>query len=151
MKHRALAFALCIGISAAVHAQVTVTQAWVRATVPAQKATGAYMDIRSAENASLVGASSPAAKIVEVHKMAMENNVMKMRAVKSLALPAGKPVQLKPGGGYHFMMVDLAKPLKKGDVVTITLTIEGKDRKRQTVEVRAEVRDLAAPPASHDH
>ena len=150
MKHRALAFALCLGLSAMAQAQVTVTQAWVRATVPAQKTTGAYMEIRSAENARLVGASSPAAKIVELHEMAMENNVMKMRAVKSLALPAGKPVQLKPGG-YHFMMVDLAKPLKKGDVIPITLTIEGNDRKRQRVEVRAEVRDLAAPAASHGH
>lgn len=150
MKHRVLTFALCLGLSAVAQAQVTVTQAWVRATVPAQKATGAYMEIRSAENARLVGASSPAAKIVEVHEMTMESNIMKMRAVKSLALPAGKPVQLKPGG-YHFMMVDVAKPLKKGDVVPITLTIEGKDRKRQRVEVRAEVRDLAAPAASHGH
>ena len=120
-------------------AQVTVTEAWVRGTVPAQKATGAFMKLKSADEAKLVGAASPAAKIVEVHEMSMKDNVMQMRAVDAIALPAGKLVELKPGG-YHVMFVDLVKPLEKGASVPITLTFVGKDGKKVTQEVKAEVR-----------
>ena len=68
---------------------------------------------------------------------------MKMRAVPGLELPAGKPVDLKPGG-YHVMLMDLKQPLKAGDTVPLTLVVEGKDKKRQTVEVKATVRELGA-------
>jgi copper(I)-binding protein len=85
-------------------AQVTVKDPWVRATVPAQKATGAFMQITSAQDARLVEARSPVAGVVEVHEMVMEKEVMKMRAIKGLDLPAGKTVELKPGG-YHVMLM----------------------------------------------
>jgi hypothetical protein len=107
-----------------------------------------FMTLTSKEDARLVGASSPAAKIVEVHEMTMDNNVMKMREVKAVALPAGKPVQLKPGG-YHVMLIDLARPLEPGQKVPVTLTIEGKDGKRTTVEATAEVRPATGMPAKH--
>ena len=125
-------------------AEVTVTEAWVRGTVAAQKATGAFMKIRSTEDAKLVGAASPSASIVEVHEMAMKDNVMTMRAVDELPLPAGKTVELKPGG-YHVMLIDLVKPLATGDKVPVTLTIVGKDGKKSTLEVKAEVRAMGAP------
>jgi len=123
------------------NAEVTVTDAWVRGTVPAQTSTGAYMKIKSTEDAKIVAASSPAAKMVEIHEMAMANGVMEMKAMGVLPLPAGKPVELK-SGGYHLMMMDLAKPLKAGDKVPITFTVEGKDGKKTTVEVKADVRPL---------
>jgi copper(I)-binding protein len=86
--------------------------------------------------------------------MKMDGGVMKMRAVARLDLPAGKPVKLQPGG-YHVMLMDLKQPLKKGDLVPLTLKFEGKDKSVETIEVKAEVRDLttAAPPAAaaHDH
>jgi len=126
-------------------AQVKVKSAWVRGTVAAQKTTGAYMEIFSARGASLVGAESTAAGAVEVHRMSMDKNVMRMRAVPRLELPAGKTVELKPGG-YHMMLVDLKKPLKKGDSVPIRLKIEDKDKTVSTVEVKAEVRDATAAP-----
>ena len=126
-------------------AEVTVTEAWVRGTVAAQKATGAFMKIRSTEDAKLVGAASSSASIVEVHEMAMKDNVMTMRAVDALPLPAGKTVELKPGG-YHVMLIDLVKPLGKGDTVPVTLTIVGKDGRKSTLEVKAEVRELGAAP-----
>jgi copper(I)-binding protein len=129
-----------------VAAEVTVTDAWVRGTVPAQKATGAFMKVKSADEAKIVAASSPAAKVVEVHEMTMKDNVMQMRAVDALALPAGKTVDLQPGG-YHVMLIDLVKPLAKGETVPITLTVQGKDGKRTTTEVKAEVR--AAGGAAH--
>ncbi len=125
-------------------AEVTVTDAWVRGTVPAQRATGAFMKIKSSEDAKIVAAASPAAKTVEIHEMLMKGGTMEMRALPALALPAGEMVELK-SGGYHVMLMDLAKPLIKGDTVPITFTVEGKDRKRTTVQVKAEVRPLTFP------
>jgi copper(I)-binding protein len=124
-------------------AQVTISNPWVRGTVGGMKATGAFMEISSRADTRLVGAASPAAKVVEVHEMAMVDNVMRMRAIPAIAVPAGKPVELKPGG-YHVMLIDLVKPLEPGATVPITLTFEGKDGKRETVQVKAEVRPLTA-------
>lgn len=133
----------------AVQAQLSVKDAWVRGTVPQQKATGAFGQITSVQGARLVSATSPVAGVVEIHEMAMEGNVMKMRAVTALDLPAGKPVDLKPGG-YHLMMLDLKSTLKAGDLVPITLVVEGADKKRETVELSLPVRALgsAAPAAA---
>jgi copper(I)-binding protein len=127
-----------------VMAQVTVKDPWVRATVPAQKATGAFMQITSAQDARLVEARSPVAGVVEVHEMVMEKEVMKMRAIKGLDLPAGKTVELKPGG-YHVMLMDLKEQMKEGATVPVTLVIEGKDKKRSTVELKAPVKPLTTP------
>ena len=126
-------------------AQTTVSEPWVRGTVTQQKVTGAFMTLTSAQGAKLLSAASPVAGVVEVHEMAMEGNTMKMRAVPALELPAGKAVQLKPGG-YHVMLIDLKQPLKEGDTVPITLTIEGKDGKKESLSVTAPVRALAAAP-----
>ena len=125
-------------------AEVTVKDSWVRGTTPAQKATGAFMEITSSEAAALLTASSPVAGVVEIHTMKMEDGVMKMRALSKLDLPAGKAVKLAPGGN-HVMLMDLKQQMKKGDVVPITLKIEGADKKVQTLEIKAEVRDLATP------
>jgi len=128
-------------------AQVTVTDAWVRGTVPRQKGTGAYMQLTSAADMTLIGVASPAAKVAEIHEMAQDGNMMRMRAVDQLALPAGKAVALKPGG-YHVMLMDLAHPLKEGDVVPVTLTFADKAGKKVTQEIKAPVLGLtAAMPA----
>jgi len=76
--------------------------------------------------------------------MAMDNNVMKMRQIPALDLPAGKAVELKPGG-YHLMLMDLKQQVKAGDTVPLTLVFEDKAGKRESVEVKAEVRALGAP------
>ena len=119
-------------------AQVTVTDPWVRGTVPGQMATGAFMQLKSAKDAKLVEANSPIAGVVEIHEMKLENNVMRMRAVPALDLPAGRTVDLKPGG-YHVMLMDLKQQMKEGEVVPVTLVIES-GGKRETVEVKAKVR-----------
>lgn len=133
-------------------AQTEVKDAWVRGTVVQQKATGAFMQLTSKQGGKLVAAASPVAGVVEIHEMKMEGNMMKMAAVAGLELPAGKAVELKPGG-YHVMLMDLKQALKAGDTVPLTLTVEGKDGKKETVEVQAPVRALgaAAPQAGHDH
>ena len=76
---------------------------------------------------------------------------MKMRAIPGLDLPARKAVELKPGG-YHVMLMDLKRELKDGEQVPITLVVEGKDGKRESVQVTAPVKPLAASaPAKHGH
>jgi periplasmic copper chaperone A len=101
-------------------APVEVQNAWVRSTVPGQKGTGAFMNLTAKQGMQLVGVASPAAAVAEVHEMKMEGEVMKMRAVAALDLPAGKAVQLKPGG-YHLMLLDLKAPLLPGSLVPVTL------------------------------
>ena len=144
------ALAAALAWAPSTSAQVTVTDAWVRGTVTGQKATGAFMQLKSPADTALVAAASPVAKIVEIHEMKMEGSMMRMNAVDRLALPAGKAVDLKPGG-YHVMLMDLVKPLQAGDTVPLQLTFEDRAGKKQTVEVKAVVRPLAAsgsPPAA---
>ena len=135
-------------------ADVKVDDPWVRGTVKGQMATGAFMAITASEAAALVSASSPVAGVVEIHTMKMEDGVMKMRQIPRLDLPAGKPVALEPGG-YHVMLMDLKQPLKAGEMVPITLKLEGRDKAVTTLDVQAEVRPLnAAVPAKgmeHKH
>ncbi|MFC0168371.1 copper chaperone PCu(A)C [Pseudoduganella danionis] len=128
-------------------AQVTVSEAWVRGTVAQQKATGAFMTLSAAQDSRLVAASSPVAGTVEVHEMSMSNDVMRMRQLDSLALPAGKPVKLVPGG-YHLMLMQLQRPLADGDKVPLTLEIEDAKQVRSKVTVEAVVRPLAG---GHQH
>ncbi|HRD97297.1 MAG TPA: copper chaperone PCu(A)C [Rubrivivax sp.] len=132
-------------------AQTTVAEPWVRGTVAQQKATGMFANITSAKGGKLVSASSPVAGVVEIHEMAMEGNLMKMRALPAgLDLPAGKAVALKPGG-YHVMLMDLKQQLKPGETVPVTLVFEAADKTRETVEVKAPVKALNAAPMEHKH
>jgi copper(I)-binding protein len=144
MKSKRLFFVLAaIALAQSAAAQVTIADPWVRGTVAGQMATGAFMRLQSATDTTLVGVSSPAAKIVEVHEMKIDGGKMKMSAVDRLPLPAGKAVELKPGG-YHVMLMDLVQPLKEGDTVPLKLTLEDKVGKKTTVEVRAPVKALTA-------
>ena len=151
-----VALALC-GLAQA-QAQVNVQDAWVRGTVATQKVTGAFMTLTAPAAARLVAVRTPVAGRVEIHEMAQQDGVMKMRLLTSgLALPAGQAVELKPGG-YHLMLVDLKQPVKAGDTVPLTLVVEGADGTRRNVEVKAEVKPLgAAAPAAmpmhdaHEH
>ena len=80
----------------------------------------------------------------------MDGNVMKMRAVIGLDLPAGKAVELKPGG-YHLMLMDLKQELKAGESVPVTLVIEGTGGKRESVDVKAPVKALADSSGHKKH
>ena len=148
---RTLFLAAALAAAPATFAQVAVSDAWVRGTVAGQKATGAFMQLKADADVSLVGASSPAAGIVEIHEMRMDAGVMRMSAISALPLPAGKAVELKPGG-YHVMLMALKAPLKEGDTVPVTLTFKDKDGKASTLLVNAPVKALtAAPPAAAAH
>ena len=130
---------------------VTVKDAWIRGTVQGQSTAGAFMEITGKSAVRLVGVSSPLTQTVEVHHMTMENGVMKMFPVKGIDVPAGKTVKLAPGG-YHVMLMNLQKPLNAGDKVPLKLTFESADKKRETLELSVEVRDLKGQPAAqHKH
>ena len=122
-------------------AAVTATDAWVRGTVPAQSSTGAFLTLQSSEDARVVGVTTPAARSATIHESRVEAGRAMMQPVEKLALPAGKPVELRPGG-YHVMLEGLAKPLVAGDRVPFTFTIEDKSGKRSRIEVEAAVRPL---------
>lgn len=128
-------------------ASVEIKDPWVRATVAQQKATGAFMQLTAKADSKLVEVKSPVAGVVEIHEMAMEKDVMKMRQVPGLALPAGKAVDLKPGG-YHVMLLDLKAQVKAGDVVPFTLVFEGKNGQRENVEIKALARPLNSAAAA---
>lgn len=138
------------GLLASAHAmaQVDVSDAWVRGTVPAQTASGAFMTLHAHDNARLVGVSSPVAT-AELHEMKMDNNVMRMRQIPALDLPKMQDVQLKPGG-YHVMLMGLKQQLKAGDTVPITLKIEQNGKVTEQT-VKAEVRDVTATAQSGGH
>ena len=135
-------------------AAVKVEGAWARASVQGQKATGAFMRLTAPDGARLVRAESPAAGVTEVHEMKMEGDVMKMRAIPALDLPAGKTVELKPGG-YHVMLLDLKAPLAKDTTVPVTLTFKdakGAESKQElNLPVATTAPGAAAAPAAADH
>ena len=148
---RTLTLATAMAAAGAAHAQVTVKDAWVRATVAQQKATGAFMQIHSSEAVRLVQVQSPIAGVAEVHEMALEGDVMKMRALPALPLSAGQPMTLRPGG-HHIMLLDLHQQVKPGDTVPLTLTFEAAGGQRHSLQVQATARALgASAPAGHGH
>ena len=134
---------------ACAHAQVAVSDPWVRATVPAQKVTGAFMRVQAAVPLRLVGVQADVAGRTELHAMAMDGQTMRMRRVDAIELPAGKGVNLA-SGGYHLMLMDLKRQVKDGESVTLTLTVQDATGKRQDVKVAAPVRPLTySPHAGH--
>ena len=137
--------------AAAAHAQpVTVKDAWIRAPAPGQKVAGAYMELLSRTTTTLISVTSPVAGRVELHNTTMEDGVMKMRSVGRIELPGGRPVKLAPAG-LHAMLIDLKRPLKPGDKVPLTLTVEQENTSRSIFTVQAEVRPAAAADAHHQH
>ena len=127
--------------ASAAFAQVTVSDPWIRATVPAQKTAGAFMQLRSATATRLVGVQTPVAGRAEVHQMGMEGQTMRMQKVDGIDLPAGQTVNLA-SGGYHVMLFDLKRQLKDGEQVPLTLTFVGADKKRENVTVQVPVKPL---------
>lgn len=141
MRFGTVVLALCLALSSGAYAQVSIQQPWVRSTVPGQKVAGAFMTIASPASVSLTGGSSPASRKVEIHQTVKEGEVMRMVPLARLDVPAGKSVELKPGS-YHLMLIDIVKPLAKGESVPIRLTFEQPGKPAQTVEFKAEVRDV---------
>ncbi len=122
---------------------VQIENAYTRATVPGQQVAGGFMKIENKGGVDLlVSASSPVAGEVQLHEMAMEGNVMKMRQVKDIPVPAGGAVELKPGG-MHLMFMNIKAPLTAGETVPVKL----KFAKAGEVEVKMPVNAMGNPGA----
>lgn len=127
-------------------------QAWARATVQGQTGTGAFMRLTASEPLTVTRVVSPAAGVAEIHEMKMEGDVMRMRALPSLPLAAGKPVELRPGG-HHLMLMELKMPLQPGTQVPVTLHYtDAKGQAGQlTLSVPVAVRAPAGVAPAHKH
>ncbi|MCE1113677.1 MULTISPECIES: copper chaperone PCu(A)C [Pseudomonas] len=147
---RTLAALALFGLALPALAQTTVSDAWVRASVAHQQSTGAFMTLTASSDSKLVSVASPVAKTVQVHEMTMNGDVMGMREVKAVELPAGKPVTLDPNG-LHVMLMGLNQQVKDGEQVPLTLTIVDAKGAKETVQVQAPVRPLNAEAGAHDH
>ncbi|MBC7706502.1 MAG: copper chaperone PCu(A)C [Rhodoferax sp.] len=150
MKFPVLSIALALICGVAQAQSVEVKDAWIRTSVQGQMSTGAFMKITARENMKLVSVSTPVAGVAEVHEMKMEGDVMKMRAVKGgLDLPAGKTVELSPGG-YHLMVMDLKAALPKGSTVPFTLVFKDAKGVESKVELKVPVA-LSLEASHHTH
>ena len=158
MKKILIASIATLALNAWAQSSVKIEDAWVRGTVAQQKATGAFMRLTAQRDTRLVAVSSSVAGVVEIHEMSMDNGVMKMRPVAGLDLPAGRTVELKPGG-YHVMLMDLKAPVAADQQVPLTLVFEAQGGLREQVELKASARTLNAGAMSgsmgqghqHDH
>jgi copper(I)-binding protein len=151
LHHRAVAGLAALGALALIHplaAQgpgMTVEQPWARAAI--QGGTGgAFLTLRNAgpQPDRLLSASTPLARNTEVHETVREGDVMRMRPVAAIEVPAGGSVALRPGGA-HVMMVGLSQALRPGTTLPLTLTFEHAG----TIEVQVAVQaaGAAAPSA----
>src|SRR5437868_12200795 len=126
---------------------IAIDHPWTRATPKNAPVAGGYMKITNTGTTPdrLVGGSTEVAKRFEIHEMKMDGGVMKMRELKDgLEIPPGATVELKPGS-YHIMMMNLSRPLAKGEKVKGSLTFE----KAGKVDVEFTVEALGGMPASH--
>jgi len=154
MKRNTLALlVVALGFGFVVQAQevkvgsIKVDHAYIRATVPGQQVAGGFMKIENKGIADqLLSASSPAAGEVQLHEMAMEGSVMKMRQVKDIPVPAGGSVELKPGG-LHLMLMNIKAPLAAGESVLVKL----KFAKAGEVEVKMPVNAMGQAGGAMKH
>ena len=144
---------LCIVFFAAAPAwaQVSVENAWTRATPPGAKIAAGYLTIRNASGSAdqLVSASSPAAAKVEPHVTIEEGGISKMRPVRSYDIPAHGSFELKPSGA-HLMLMNLKAPLKAGSRVPLVLRFAHAGEVRTELEVRP-LGTTGAMPGMHGH
>lgn len=147
------AFFGALAATPALHAQSTVKVegAWARPTVQGQAAGGGFLKITGGAVADkLVSASAGVSKAVELHTMEMDGNVMRMREVGTIDVPAGKTVELKPGG-LHVMFMGIGKPLKVGDSFPLTLRFEKSGEVKVEMKVMTQSGTSAMPMSDHKH
>ncbi len=150
IRFSAIAACLLLGAMSAAHAEVSVSEAWVRASLPHQRATGAFMKISAgAHGARLVGARSTVAAVTEVHQMKLVDNIARMSRVEAVDVGPGQVLELKPGS-YHIMLMELKAPVKVGDTVALELVFE-EGGSTHTVPVTATARPLTGGAMKMPH
>jgi len=136
------------GLASAAEPMVQVSGAWIRQAVKGQSGTGGFMQLTSSQPLTLTGFRTPVAASAELHEMAMEGDVMRMRAIDALPLPVGQPVALQPGG-HHLMLMGLKKALSAGTQVPLTLVLRTSDGKVIQQQIKVPVQAVA--PADKPH
>lgn len=139
------AAATALAATALAQSPLKVEGAWVRSSVPGQQGTGAFMKLTSRQSMQIVGVSTPVAGTADLHEMKLEGDLMLMRPVSKLDLPAGRTVELKPGG-YHLMLQDLKQPLPPGTTVPLTLLLRDAKGVQSKLELKLPV--ATRPPAA---
>lgn len=142
-------------ISTSIHAHdyqlgtLHIDHPYARATVVGQANGGVFLSVENTgkEGDKLISVNSPVAKAAELHNMTMEDNVMKMRAVNDIELKPMTTVAMKPGGGYHIMLIGLTQPLTAGDIIPLTLSFQ----KAGKIQVQAHVMDKNDTPLQRTH
>ncbi|MEZ0288677.1 MAG: copper chaperone PCu(A)C [Methylophilus sp.] len=134
LKH-ALVIINMASFTALAHAEVKITNAWVKPTVPGQPVAGAYMTLVSDKDVDIVATQSPVAGKAEIHSMSMEGNIMRMKKLERLKLKAGQAVALKPGG-FHLMLMELNHQIKEGETVPISLVTQDGSGKKATITIK---------------
>lgn len=155
MQGQLRAGALCLALAAPTllwaQAAPKVDGAWARPTVPGQAAGGGFLKITGGAAADkLVAASAGVSKAVELHTMVMDGDVMRMREVGAIDVPAGQTVELKPGG-LHVMFIGLGKPLQAGDSFPLTLRFEKAGEVKVEMKVMTQPGKPAMPAGEHKH
>ena len=122
---------------------------WTRAMRAGGTGAG-FMTIRNTGSAPdrLVAARSPAANVMELHTHIRDGDVMRMRAVPAIELPAGQEVRLAPGG-LHLMLIGLAQSLEPGGRVPVTLVFERAGE--VTIQLAVEAAGARGPAHGHGH
>lgn len=120
--------------------KITIKEAWIPEGPPSAKTSAAFMVIENhtGKEVALVAAKTEAARVTELHKMEMRNEMMEMRKIDRIPIPANGKAELK-SGGLHLMLIGLTKPLKEGDKVSITLQFTDSIEKTIQVPVRKRV------------
>ena len=140
-----------LAVSQAYADEVKVTKAWTRATAPGQDSASVQLTITSKKDATLIGVESGSAQSGEIHSMVMEGNMMKMRALESLPLPAKTPVTLGADGN-HLMLIGLKNPLKAGHKLPFALTVKFADGHTSVIRVLAVIKPLeTTSDEGHEH
>ncbi len=150
LKNKILIAALLVFANPIFAGDIAIKDAWARATAPGQANGSVALHITSAKDARLVAVSSSASASAEIHTMSMDNGVMKMRQLEYLSLPAKQTVTLGPGG-EHLMLFDIKKPLKEGNYVPLTLTVQFADKSTEKINVKAQIRPLTSSGGKHQH
>lgn len=139
-------------VSTASLAQVHMSDAWARATVSGQSASGVFLTLKADADTRLVGANSPVAGVTQLHTMSMKDQVMHMSQIDAIELPAGKAVALAPGG-YHIMLMDLKQTLEAGKQLSLQMHFKDAQGKSwsQTIEVPIRGQAPAQGGMGHGH
>ena len=139
MKLPSLIVALSLLSGSALAQDVQVPRSYARATVPQQQSAGAYVTLenKGRETDRLVAASTPVAKSVEIHTMALDGNVMRMREVGMIELKPSARIEMQPGDGFHLMLMGLRQQLKAGGSFPLTLQFEKAGKIEVSVSVES--------------